>query len=838
MFRSFQMRQSRFLILLVLLAMASIQARAQTSPTAVPGELGDYPVVPVPFHHVKVEGGFWGPRFETNRRVTIPYDFARCEETGRIDNFSKAGGLIEGAFRGIRYDDSDVFKVIEGAAYSLATHPDPQLEAYLDDLIAKIAAAQEPDGYLFTCRTIDPENLPRDVGAERWSFLAQSHELYNVGHMYEAAVAHYLVTGKRSLLDVALKNADLVARTFGPGEGQLRDVPGHQEIEIGLIRLYRVTGERKYFDLAKFFLDERGRSGTDDPGSIYRQAHKPILEQEAAVGHAVRAIYMYTAMADVAAMTGDADYRAALDRLWQDVAGGKTYITGGVGSQRGGEAFGDPYQLPNASAYNETCAAIASAMWNHRMFLLTGEGRYLDVLERVIYNGFLSGVSLEGNSFFYPNPLAHDGRTSFNHGRAGRSPWFGTSCCPVNVARFVPSIAGYIYAALPEGEGGGQLFVNLFIQGSARVELGGQVVTLEQETHYPYDGNIRLRVDPEQAGEFTLNLRIPGWARGEPAPTDLYRYVGNEPAGEMFRLTVNGEEIDAPVQNGFARITRSWAAGDEVRLELPMSVRRVVAHESVAADRGRVVLERGPIVYCLEGVDHADGRVAGLILPDEARVSVEPRPDLLGGVTVLTADGLERTRNDDGEVVEPPATLTFIPYYAWAHREMEGRAPAMAVWVARTPEAAEIPPAPTIASRSAVSASHVYGGDSLTAVNDQVIPGPDRHPGEHDIPRFTWWPRQGTDEWIQLDLAEPATVSAVEVWWYDDTGRGQCRPPVSWQLLYRTGGEWKPLPAEAYPAEKGGFSRVTFEPVEAEALRIEARLQPGFSSGLLEWSVE
>ncbi len=448
--------------------------------TAVAGELKDYPVQPVPFTAVRVEDSFWTPRMETNRVTTVWYDFQKCEETGRIDNFAKAGKLIKGEFRGTPFDDSDVFKVIEGAACTLAVHPDPKLDKYLDDLIVKIAAAQEPDGYLYTARTIDPKCRLDFFGPARWSNLRVSHELYNVGHLYEAAVAHHQATGKRSLLNVAIKNADLICQTFGPAPAQLKEPPGHEEIEIGLVKLFRATGNQKYLDQAKFFCDIRGRAGTHKLRGANQQDDKPIVDQSEAVGHAVRAGYFYSGVADVAALTGDARYVQAIDRIWENVVGRKMHLTGGIGASPKGEAFGADYELPNEGAYLETCAAIANALWNERMFLLHGDAKYLDVLERVIYNGFLSGVALSGDRFFYPNPLETDGKAKFNHGSCERAPWFGCSCCPVNDVRFIPQIAGYIYATR-----GSELFVNLFIGGSARVNLAGLPVEVKQTTRYP-----------------------------------------------------------------------------------------------------------------------------------------------------------------------------------------------------------------------------------------------------------------------------------------------------------------------------------------------------------------
>ena len=511
----------------------------------------DYPVQPVPLPEVRVADAFWSPRLETNRLTTLWYDFKKCEETGRIDNFAKAARLMPGPFRGTPFDDSDVYKVIEGAAYTLAVHPDPRLDQYLDALIAKIAAAQEPDGYLYTARTIDPKCRLDFFGPTRWSRLAGSHELYNQGHLYEAAVAHYQATGKRSLLEVALKSADLVCRTFGPGPGQLQEPPGHEEIEIGLGKLFRTTGQRKYLQQAQFFCQLRGRADTHKLRGPYQQDDKPILEQTEAVGHAVRAGYFYSGVADVAALTGNAAYVRAIDRIWANVVGCKTHLTGGIGARPQGEAFGPDYELPNATAYLETCAAIANALWNERMFLLHGDAKYLDVLERVLYNGFLSGISLSGDRFFYPNPLESDGKTRFNQGSCERAPWFGCSCCPVNDVRFMPEIAGFIYATR-----GRELFVNLFIGGSARLQLAGQPLEVSQATRYPWDGKVSLTLHPPKPRRFTLNLRIPGWARNEPLPSELYRY--DDGLTPQIRLAVNGKPAAPKLEHGFARLTRTW----------------------------------------------------------------------------------------------------------------------------------------------------------------------------------------------------------------------------------------------------------------------------------------
>lgn len=604
----------------------------------------DYPVQPVPFTSVKIVDGFWSPRFETNRATTVWYDFKRCEDTGRIDNFAKAGGLMPGQFKGIPFDDSDVYKVIEGAAYSLAIQPDPKLDKYLDDLIAKIAAAQESDGYLYTARRLLPaEKMPGMSGKTRWSNLGSSHELYNVGHLYEAAVAHFQATGKKTLLDVATRNADMLCNTFGPGKVQ--EPPGHEEIEIGLCKLYRITGQQRYLDLARYYVELRGRQGTHKLRGAGQQDHKPITEQEEAVGHSVRAGYFYSGVADVAALTGDEKLISAIDRLWENVATKKLYLTGGIGARHGNEAFGDNYELPNATAYNETCAAIANALWNQRMFLLHGDAKYVDVLERIIYNGFLSGVALTGDQFFYPNPLEDNGKYK-------RSPWFGCACCPVNIVRFIPSIAGYVYATRDD-----TLYVNLFMGGAGKTRIGDNQIELCQETRYPWDGKVKLTVNPDQSALFTVNIRIPGWSRNQPVPGDLYRYA--DAVKPSAKLVVNGKSVAISLDKGYAPIKRRWNRGDVVTLELEMPVRKVVAHDSVQADRDRFAVERGPLVYCAEGADNAGSVLTRTFPGAEVKFETQENPDLLGGIVTVKMN-----------------TLNLIPYYAWCHRGMN----EMSVW--------------------------------------------------------------------------------------------------------------------------------------------------------------
>ncbi|MBN1479252.1 glycoside hydrolase family 127 protein [candidate division KSB1 bacterium] len=641
---------------LLLFSLVILCAREKTAP--------DYPIQPVPFTYVQLTDSFWSHRLEINREVTIPSALRKCEKTGRIRNFEIAAGQQDGEFQSpYPFDDSDVYKIIEGAAYSLATFPDEKLSAYLDSLIAKIAAAQEDDGYLMTWRTINPNKPPTEWSgsAERWSDIGGGHELYNAGHMYEAAVAHYQVTGKRNFLDVAIKNADLIYNTFGPGK--LMQPPGHQEIEIGLVKLYRVTGEKKYLDLAQFFIDQRGNSAGHELYGAYSQDHRPIFEQNEAVGHAVRAGYFYSGVADVAALTGEQAYIDAIDNIWENVVSKKLYITGGIGARRHGEAFGDNYELPNANAYNETCAAIANVMWNFRMFLLKGESKYIDVLERTLYNGLLSGISLEGDTYFYPNPLASDGVAAFNQGATTRKEWFNCSCCPSNISRFIPSLPGYFYAHRDD-----TIYVNLYAASHAQVELKSGLVQISQETDYPWDGRIKLIVKPEKVTHFIVKLRLPGWSQHQPVPGDLYTYIDTE--SSAIELTINGQLQKTDYHNGFLKMTREWQSGDTIELSLPMRVHKVEAHVAVAEDSGKIALERGPIVYCAEAVDNF-GKVTNLALDPGSDFLSDFFEYVLNGVVVVRGFAARTDKNSQLQ------DFRAIPYYAWNHRGVG----EMAVWL-------------------------------------------------------------------------------------------------------------------------------------------------------------
>lgn len=785
--------------------------------------LRDYPVKPVPFTAVHFNDVFWAPRIEINRTVTIPFAFQKDEETKRVYNFERAAAVLRGEditdkkAPGYPFDDTDVYKVIEGAAYTLSVHPDPKLDAYVDSLIAKIGAAQEKDGYLYTTRTIDPVNPHRWAGTKRWELeKVDSHELYDLGHLYEAAVAHYQATGKRNLLDIALKTADLLTQTFGPGKQSIW--PGHQITEMGLVKLYRVTGEQKYLDLAKFMLDERGPDGSRGAGRTYNQSHQKVVDQTEAVGHAVRATYMYSGVADVAALTGDAAYLKAIDTIWDNLVTKKLYITGGIGATGSGEAFGRDYELPNMSAYNETCAAIGNDYWNHRLYLLHADAKYIDVMERTLYNGLISGVSLDGKTFFYPNPLESNGQHQ-------RSEWFGVACCPGNITRFIASVPGYVYA-----QQGDALYVNLFVGSTADIKLdNGRTVKLTQETRYPWDGAVKMTVNPDTNSKLTINVRIPGWAHNEAVPSDLYRFM--DKVDEPVTLKVNGQAVPIKLDHGYVSLNRDWKRGDVIELMLPMPVRRVVANASVAADTGRIALQRGPIVYCAEWPDNPGGSVRNLMLPDSAKLSAEFKSDLLNGVTVIKSKAIALASDEQGKVIKSEQDFTAIPYYSWANR---GRGQMM-VWIPNVESSAKPRAFPTIATTSKVSVAAQRPRLSPSRVNDGEEPSSSSDASSY----FDWWPTKGTTEWIEYAFQKTSSVSQVEVYWFDDTGRGEVRVPASWRILYKVGDEWKPVEnIGAYGAEKDRYNKVTFKPVTTTGLRLEVTMQPNFSAGIQEWKVK
>jgi len=783
-----------------------------------------YPITPVPFTSVKVTPGtFWGQRLEASRTVTIPLAFSKCESEGRYKNFENAAAHMADPSKvfkvngvGYSFDDTDPYKTLEGAAYILQTYPDKKLEAYCDSVIDIIASAQEPDGYLYTARTQNPADPHHWAGDRRWVKEEDlSHELYNLGHMIEGAVAYWQATGKRKFLDIACRYADVACKEVGPNPGQMCVVPGHQIAEMAMARLYLATGQKRYLDFAKFLLDYRGKTSIK---TEYSQSHKPVIEQNEAVGHAVRAAYMYAGMADVAALTGDESYVKAIDNIWDNIVGKKLYITGGIGATASGEAFGKNYELPNMSAYCETCAAIGNVYVNYRLFLLHGDSKYYDVLERTLYNGLISGVSLEGNGFFYPNPLE-------SMGQHQRQAWFGCACCPSNICRFIPSLPGYVYAVKDRN-----VYVNLFLSNKSTLAVAGKKVSLSQTTEYPWNGDITITVDKNAAGQFAMKIRIPGWVRNQVVPSSLYQYSDNKRPG--YTVMVNGQEIAASItEDGYYTISRKWKKGDKIQLHFDMEPRTVRANNKVEADRGMVSVERGPLVYCAEHPDNQFDVFSAL-------VNQEPQFQLgkaeVAGTPVVTLRTDAQTLNFDkqGKLAVKDQTLTLIPYYAWCHRG-SGK---MRVWLSQDLTATTPAQPATLASESRVSTS-TPRMPAISAINDRLVP---KDENDRSVPYTHWWPKKGSTEWIGYEFSQESTVQSATVYWYDDGPWGGCRVPQSWRILYQDAqGQWQPVSgANAYPTDKGVACIVNFDPVKTKALRLEVVLPNDNSAGLFEWIVK
>ena len=799
-----------------------------------------YPIEPVPFTAVKVQpNSFWGQRLEASRTITIPLAFSKCESEGRYKNFERAAKPSEQydvtKVMPYSFDDTDPYKTIEGASYILQTYPDKKLKAYVDSVLDIIALGQEPDGYLYTARTMNPKHPHQWAGPERWTKEEDlSHELYNLGHMVEGAVAHWQATGSRKFLDIAIRYADCVVKEVGDKPGQACVVPGHQIAEMALCRLYLATGQKKYLDEAKFLLDYRGKTSIKQE---YSQSHKPVVDQDEAVGHAVRAAYMYAGMADVAALTGDKDYIDAIDRIWDNIVTKKLYITGGIGATASGEAFGRNYELPNMSAYCETCAAIGNVYVNYRLFLLHGESKYYDVLERSLYNGLISGVSLDGGSFFYPNPLE-------SMGQHQRQAWFGCACCPSNICRFIPSVPGYIYAVKDKN-----LYVNLFMPNTSTMQVGGKGVTLTQSTEYPSNGDIKIRVDKNGAGQFAMKIRIPGWVQGKPVASDLYSYTDNRRLG--YSIRVNGENImpqsadNSQLIDGYAVIDRKWKAGDVVEVHFDMEPRTVRANSRVEADRGQVAIERGPLVYCVEWPDN-NFDIKSLLLnqnpvftlgtkglddfiPADSRAKLSAYKALQ--MTTLTTQAQTLAFDDKGRLSTQDVALTLIPYYAWCHRGSGD----MKVWLPQDMRATRPLTPPTLASKSKIETSMRI--PSLNSIADGLVPkdGTDR-----SIPYTHWWPKNGSTEWISYTFPAKTKVQQCTVYWFDDQPWGGCTVPDAWAIYYKDAqGKWQPVAgADGYPRQKGSACTVNFTPVETTALKLEVKINEKLSAGVFEWDVK
>lgn len=803
-------------IIMSLAALWAIGASAQN----ISSKAG-YPITPVPFTSVKVyENSFWGQRLEASRKVTIPLAFSKCESEGRYVNFMNAAHpSSKYKVGGFSFDDTDVYKTIEGASYILQTYPDDKLKAYIDSVLDIVAGAQEPDGYLYTARTQNPEHPHNWSGSKRWVKEEDlSHELYCLGHMVDAACAHYQATGSDKFLNIARRYADCVVREVGPRAGQACVVPGHQIAEMALAKLYVVTGEKKYLDEAKFLLDYRGKTQIKNQ---YSQSHKPVVDQSEAVGHAVRAAYMYAGMADVAALTGDTAFINAIDRIWGNIVEKKLYITGGIGATSNGEAFGKNYYLPNMSAYCETCAAIGNVYVNYRMFLLHGLAKYFDVLERTLYNGLISGVSLDGGGFFYPNPLE-------SMGQHQRQPWFGCACCPSNICRFIPSLPGYVYAVKDRA-----LYVNLFLASNSKVMVGGKEVALKQQTEYPWNGDIALTIEKNRAGKFCLKVRIPGWVRGQVVPSDLYAYADGKRLG--YGITVNGKQIDAKVgADGYVDINRKWKKGDRVQIHFDMVPRIVRANNRVEADRGQISVERGPLVYCAEWKDN-DFNIMNVLINRAPEFTTASKMMQIKGVdyplTEISTAAQTLGYDDNGRLQTRDVKLNLIPYYAWCHRGSGN----MKIWLPQDLQAAKAAAKPSVATLSKIDASTIT--PSLSAVNDGLVPADEN---DRSQPYFNWWPGKGGEQWITYTFAKEETIGSTSVYWFDDQPWGGCKVPESWQLQYKDAqGKWQPVNGvDAYPTKLGMACTANFTPVKTSAVKLVVRQPKDFSCGVFEWSVK
>lgn len=781
------------------------------------------PIAEVPFTQVHFCDSFWAPRMETNRTVSIPSAFEQCELNGRFDNFALAGGLIKGEHKGdFSFDDTDPYKIIEGASYSLAVKYDKKLDAYLDSVINLIEAAQEPDGYLCTCVTNKCTRLSGWWGNSRWEKI-NSHELYNCGHLYEAAVAHYKATGKKTLLNIAIKNADLICQVFGPAEGQKHVPSGHPIVEMALAKLYKVTKNENYLKLAKYFVEETGRGTDGHKLNQYSQDHMPILQQKEIVGHAVRAGYLYSGIADVASLTNDTAYFHALKNIWENMAGKKLYITGGIGSRAQGEGFGPNYELHNHQAYCETCAAIANVYWNQRMFLATGDAKYIDIVERAMYNGVISGVSLSGDKFFYDNPLE-------SMGQHERQKWFGCACCPGNITRFMPSIPNYVYATQ-----GNDIFVNLYVQSHSSINTNSNTVEIRQTTSYPWEGKVELTVNPDKQEKFAIRLRVPGWVKSNPVPSDLYAFTDKP---QSVSIQINGKKESASESDGYSTIVRTWKKGDKITIDFPMPVRQIKANDKVMDDKGKLAIQRGPIIFCLEGHDQPDQHVLNKYIPENSTFQVEFDKNLLNGVVVLKGKAREVLKAGK----EKETDFTAIPYSTWNNRG----ANEMAVWIPSSASYARPNPQPTIASQAKTFTLRgpIQKDAPVTAeteewawgVNDQWEP---KSSSDISKPYHYWWLKKGSIETLVYEFDKPETISSVDVYWLDfDHYDGNFRIPESWKLYFKEGNNWKEVQASTpYSVKKDCYNHLAFKPVTTKSLKIAAQLRKGESGGVIEWKV-
>ena len=807
-------------------------------------DMTGYTLTTVPFNKVKLEDQFWKPRLETQFETLVP--FALDKTIPAIESLELAGNYLKGDKSTLptphRFRTSDLYKVMEGASYLLMDNRDPALEKQMDEIIDIIADAQKEDGYLYVAH-ITGVSKDHDhwggggMGDKPYSFLLHSHELYNMGHMYEGAIAYYQATGKDKWLKVAEKSAQHINKVIFEGDPNYNDgkpvnqAPGHQEIELALAKLYRLTGNKLYLNMAKKFLDIRGvtykTEGEGVMASMYAQQHKPVSEQDKAVGHAVRAMYLYSGMADVGALSNTQEYNEALYKIWHNIVDTKMAITGGLGAVHGIEGFGFEYVLPNKEAYNETCAAVGNVFFNFRMFLLTQDARYMDVAEIALLNNALAGVNIEGNKFFYVNPLEADGITQFNHGNAGRSPWFGTACCPSNIARLMPQVSGMMYSHT-----GDELYVTFYAGSITSIPLESGEVEIIQETGYPYGEQVKLKLNPQIAQQFSLKLRVPTWARTDRfVPGDLYQYQNSQKGN--WSVKVNGENQKLDLDKGFVVIDRTWKPGDEVELVLPMKVRFNKANEHIEADKDRIAVTRGPLVYCAEGVDNNEP-VQRLLLDnipgfDDVHTSTI-EDGLLKNVTMINFP-MKKVNLSDGDSETVKSRL--IPYYAWNNR---GNG-SMIIWLP-TKEDQIIYLDGDVARGGkfkTVKASYTGPRGSLTGITEPASPQ-----SSHDRTIQPWLshPQRDKSQWVEIELANKQ-VKSVGIYWYDDNR--QINVPESWSLEYKLNGQWKPFDlsgGDSYGTEKNIYNTIHPESqLLCDALRIKMKPQKEKAIGILDVDV-
>ena len=797
------------------------------------GQIQDYPVAPVAFSQVALKDAFWLPRLRIQKNETVPFALRKTERAA--ENLRRCGSYLRGEKDEMpfthRFVSSDLYKVMEGAAYLLNMEPDPALEAQMDELIDIIGKAQQDDGYLYVAHTCGIAH-EGEMGLKPYSYVVHSHELYNVGHLYEGAVAYYEATGKRAWLDIAEKSAQHVYKAFFEGDPNynggvpINQAPGHQEPELALCRLYRATGNEMYLDMAKRFLDIRGVTyrpegkGTMSPS--YAQQHAPVAEQDSAVGHAVRAAYQYAAMADVSALTGDDTYHNALEKVWENIVDAKMHITGGLGAIHGIEGFGEDYDLPNLDAYNETCAAIANVFFNHRMTLLHKDAKYFDVAEVSLFNNSLAGVNVEGNKFFYVNPLEADGHQLFNHGSAGRSPWFDCACCPSNIARVVNHVGGYMYAVEDD-----TVYALLYSGNEVTLSVENTEVTLKQTTEYPYEGAIRIETDLAEPTDFSVKLRIPTWALGEQfVPGKLYSYADKSAA--TWTLKVNGETVFGSVVKGFVEIARTWSAGDVIELDLPMDVRFSTCDDKVVDNHNRVSVTRGPLVMCAEEADN-NGAVQRFYIPElpssDSCTVARIEDGILEGTPIVSVPAAELVNGESR-----PAELKFVPYLSWNNR---GNA-TMIVWLPDAQAGAEqqlsrvhFDPA----KYGTITASSCAANGVVDAVKDG------RRPASSADDTIEAWISSGESEkeWIQMVFDQPQTVERLGLFW---VSHGKVDVPASWRMEYLQDGTWHPF--EKYITDVYGISKDRFNTIHpaaeltCEGLRINIEAQAGKAVGLFD----